>query len=142
MFGAPKEQAEDDIHKFENLGTRSFPAELSISESINFHNGIGPKRKEERLRFLKNYWAEKVNKLPKIKMNTSLRPEHSCALANFLIEGMEPGDMHTKLWDKYKIYTTPIVHDEFKGLRITPHVYTTLKDLDYFVKAVETISKG
>ncbi len=42
---------------------------------------------------------------------------------------------------KHKIFTTPIVHEEFTGIRITPNVYTTLWELDRFSEAVETIAK-
>ena len=44
-----------DIRKFETLGTRSFPIEQGIGEAINFHTAIGSKRKEDRIRYLKNY---------------------------------------------------------------------------------------
>lgn len=141
LLAHPEPQSED-IRKFENLGTRSFPIEAAIGVSINFQRGIGTKRKEERLRYLKNYWAEKVSKFPKVRLNTSLKKEYSCAIGNFSIEGMEPSQIIDKLFGEYKIYTTPIVHDEFKGVRVTPHVYTSLTDLDFFVSAVEKIAKG
>jgi isopenicillin-N epimerase len=38
--------------------------------------------------------------------------------------------------DKHRIVTTPIVHAEFSGLRITPNVYTTLDEIDLFVDKV------
>lgn len=132
----------DDIRKFEALGTRSFPAELAIGHAINFHNGIGGKRKEERLRFLKNYWANKITALPKVHLNTSLQPEQSCGLANFKIDGVEPHEIVNRLLKKYRIYVTQMIHDEFKGVRVTPHVYTTLQDLDLLVEAVGQIIKG
>jgi len=138
---ASPEPLSEDIRKFENLGTRSFPIEAAIGVSISFHKGIGIKRKEERLRFLKNYWAEKVSKIQGVKMNTSLKREYSGAIANFSIEGKKVNDITDKLFNDYKIYATPINHDEIKGVRITPHVYTSLSDLDYFVKAVEKIAK-
>jgi len=141
LLAHPEPQSED-IRKFENLGTRSFPIEAAIGVSVNFHRGIGIKRKEERLRYLKNYWAEKVSKFPKVKLNTSLKREFSGAIGNFIVEGMEPSQIIDKLFGEYKIYTTPIVHDEFKGVRVTPHVYTSLSDLDFFVGAVEKIAKG
>jgi selenocysteine lyase/cysteine desulfurase len=141
LLAHPEPQSED-IRKFENLGTRSFPIEVSIGVSASFHNGIGSKRKEERLRFLKNYWAEKVAKIPKVKLNTSLKREYSCAIGNFIIDGMEPQQIIDKLFGDYKIYTTPIKHDEFKGVRVTPNVYTSLNELDYFVGAVEKIAKS
>lgn len=62
-----------DIRKFETIGTRSFPIEQGIGEAINFHEAIGSKRKEERIRYLKNYWASKVKEIPKVKLHTSLK---------------------------------------------------------------------
>src|SRR3954454_17368606 len=86
-----------DIRKFETIGTRSFPIEQGIGEAINFHNIIGPKRKEERIRYLKNYWAEKVKDLAGVKIHTSLKPEYSCAICGLSIEGMDPVDFDAQL---------------------------------------------
>jgi selenocysteine lyase/cysteine desulfurase len=140
LFPSNNPQA-DDIRKFEVLGTRSFPIEQAIGQAINFQNAIGNKRKEERLRFLKNYWAEKIVSLPKIKLNTSLKPAYSCALANFSIEGMTPAEIESTLFSKYKIHTSPIVWENIKGVRVAPHVYTPLKDLDRLVEAITYLSR-
>jgi selenocysteine lyase/cysteine desulfurase len=129
-----------DIRKFESLGTRSFASEMAIGHSVDFHNVIGSKRKEERLRYLKNYWAEKAAKLPGVKFNTSLKPEFSCALANFSIEGMKPEEIETHLLDKYKIHTVTINYEKIHGIRITPHVYTSTKELDRLIKGIEELA--
>ena len=142
LFGAPADFDTKDIRKFEHLGTRSFPTELAIGQAIDFHNGIGAKRKEERLRFLKNYWAAKVLEIPGVKMNTSLDPSQSCAIGNMTIEGKDPADLHNHLMNKWQIYTVTIKHEEFSGIRVTPHVYTTLNDLDLFVKGVQDFVTG
>jgi selenocysteine lyase/cysteine desulfurase len=42
---------------------------------------------------------------------------------------------------RHKIYATPIVHEEFKGVRITPSVYTTLEELDRFSEAMRTVAR-
>jgi selenocysteine lyase/cysteine desulfurase len=68
------------FRKFETLGTRSFPIEQGIGEAINFQLAIGNKRKEERVRYLKNYWAERVVNVPKVKIKTSLKSAYSCAI--------------------------------------------------------------
>ena len=141
LFGHPDPFVED-IRKFETQGTRSFPTELAIGQAVDFYNGIGAKRKEARMRFLKNYWAEKLQQLPKVKLNTSLKPECSCGLANFIVEGKTPQEIHAYLFEKHRIYTTPIDHAEFKGVRITPNVYTTTKELDVFVSAVGEMCKA
>jgi len=47
----------------------------------------------------------------------------------------------SSLFSNYKIHTTGIEWENISGVRVTPHVYTTLKDLDKFVKAIDEISK-
>jgi selenocysteine lyase/cysteine desulfurase len=130
----------DDIRKFENLGTRSFAIEQAIGQAINFHQMIGAERKQKRLQYLKNYWAEKVSALPNVKIGTSLRPEFGCAIALLQVEGKKPEDVSDFLFNKYKIHTVSINWENIHGVRITPNVYTTLSDLDRLVKAVEELS--
>ena len=129
-----------DIRKFETLGTRSFPIEQGIGEAINFHTAIGSKRKEDRIRYLKNYWAQKVKDIPKVKIQTSLQAAYSCAICGVSIDGMTPGEVDTALFNNYKIHTVGIVWENISCVRITPHVYTPLQDLDKLVKAIEEIA--
>ena len=132
----------DDIRKFETLGTRSFPIEQGIGEALNFHNAIGSKRKEERVRYLKNYWAEKVKTIPGVKLHTSLKPQFSCGIGGVSIDGMTPQDVDAQLFGKYKIHPSPTVWENISCVRITPHVYTTLADLDKLVKALGEIAQN
>src|ERR1700744_748796 len=113
-----------DIRKFETIGTRSFPIEQGIGEAINFHEAIGSKRKEERIRYLKNYWASKVREIPKVKLHTSLKAAYSCAICGVSIDGMTPGELDSALFNKYKIHTVGIVWENISCVRVTPHVYT------------------
>lgn len=129
-----------DIKKFESLGTRSFASEMAIGTAIDFHNIIGAKRKEARLRYLKDYWAEKAVKLPKAKIFTSLKPQYSCAIATFGFEGWDAHQIDVKLFEKYRIHAVSIVHEKVDGVRFTPNVYTNLQDLDFLVKGLTEIS--
>jgi selenocysteine lyase/cysteine desulfurase len=129
-----------DIRKFEDLGTRSFPIEQGIGEAINFHLGIGSKRKEQRVGFLKNYWAKQVQSIPKVRLHTSLDPRYSCAICGVSIDGMTPGQVYQTLWDKYRIHTVAMNVENISVVRVTPHVYTTLPDLDKLVSAIGEIA--
>jgi selenocysteine lyase/cysteine desulfurase len=139
LLASPENQ-ETNIRKFENIGTRSFATEQAIGHAINFHNSIGSARKEARLHYLKSYWTKAVKDHPKVKMNTSLDKNYSCALANFSIEGLDAGPVHNKLFNPYKIHTSPIKWEKVNGPRITPHVYTTKYDLDRLVTAITNIA--
>lgn len=130
-----------DIRKFETLGTRSFPIEQAIGEAVNFQEAIGNKRKQERLHFLKKYWAEKAAKIPGVKIHTSLKPEFSCAIAGFSVDGLKPSEVDSQLFQKHNIHTVGIVWENISCVRVTPHVYTKLEHLDKLVGAIEQIAK-
>lgn len=125
-----------DIHKFEALGTRSFAPEMAIGQAVDFHHAIGSKRKQERLHYLKKYWCEAVSKNPRVKIHVSMNPTYSCALGTFSIDGMDVVDTANKLMNDYQIHTVGIKWENINAVRVTPHVYTTTKDLDRFIDAV------
>lgn len=131
----------DDIRKFEALGTRPFYIEQAIGKAIEFHDMIGSERKEKRLHYLKNYWMEKVKNVPKVKLNTSLHPAWGCAIGNVAIEGKKPGELDAFLLDKYRVHTVGIEWENIKGVRITPNVYTTTKNLDVLVEGIMQFAK-
>lgn len=139
LFSSENPRSED-IRKFEVAGTRFSPADLAISHAIDFHNAIGVKRKEERLRFLKNYWCEKLSKHPRIKINISLKPEFSCGVGHFSIDGIDVTKVNALLLFTHQIHTTPMICENVNGIRVSPNVYTSTKDLDTFVEAVFKIA--
>ena len=139
LMAAEATQA-NDIRKFEEVGTHSAAPRLAIGEAMLFHNAIGGKRKEARLRYLSRYWMNRLKDVPKIGFNTSFDPKQSCAIANVKVEGVDPTAIGGYLFNKHRIFTTPIVHEEFKGIRITPNVYTTLGELNRFCDQMEMIA--
>jgi selenocysteine lyase/cysteine desulfurase len=140
LMAAESKQA-NDIRKFEEIGTHSAAPRLAIGEALLFHRGIGGKRKEERLRYLSRYWMNRLKDVPKVRFNTSFDSNQSCAIANVDIEGIDPVKIGNYLFDRHHIFTTPIIHEEFHGIRITPNVYTTLSELDRFCEIMETIAR-
>jgi selenocysteine lyase/cysteine desulfurase len=131
-----------DIRKFESLGTRSFASEMAIGAAVDFHEVIGSKRKENRLRQLKDHWVNQVKHLPKVSFNQPKSKHLSCAIASIAIEGKKPEEVAGELFSKYKIHTVAINWENIHGVRVTPNVYTSLKDLDKFAEAIMKISKG
>ncbi len=137
---ASYESQVDDIRKFEVLGTHSFAAEMAIEDAVNFHETIGAALKEERLRYLKNYWLEKIKHFQKVKTYTSLKAQYSCAIATIGIEGIDAEIIEQQLLEKYKIHCTIVKHEQVNGIRITPHVYTSLSELDILVNAIKEMA--
>src|SRR5688572_19663837 len=141
LMAAEAKQA-NDIRKFEEIGTHSAAPRLAIGEALPFHQGLGGKRKEARLRYLSRYWMNQLKSVPKVRFNTSFDPNQSCAIANVEIAGVDPTAIGTYLFNKHRIFVTPILHEEFKGIRITPNVYTTLGELDRFCNEMEKIARN
>src|SRR5258705_5340670 len=138
---AAESKQTSDIRKFEEIGTHSAAPKLAIGEALLFHNGIGSKRKEARLRYLSRYWMNRLKDVPKIRFNTSFGPNQSCAIANVHVDGKNPEAVGKYLFDKHQIFTVPIVHEEFQGIRITPNLYTTFGELDRFSEQMELIAR-
>lgn len=138
---ASEDRLKSDIRKFEEIGTHSSATRLSIGEALLFHEAIGPERKEERLRYLSSYWMNRLKALPRITFNTSFDPEQFCAIGNFSIEGGDVTKITEYLMAKHKIQATPIVHDEFTGIRITPNIFTTIRELDRFCQVIEKMTE-
>jgi len=139
-MAAPGEM-DTDIRKYEEIGTHPAANHLAIAEALTFHEGIGPKRKEERLRTLRDRWANRLLAHGGVKLHTSLKPGLSCGIATVQVPGVETGKLAQHLWDKHRILVTPIIHPEFEGLRVTPSVYTTLEEIDRFCEVMEGVAE-
>ena len=141
-FFASDNPFEDNIRKFEHLGTRPFFIEQAIGKAIEFHEMIGSERKQKRLHYLKNYWMEKVQKIPKVKLHTSLQQKWGCAIGMVSIESKPPAELDSYLFNNYKIHATTIVWENISGVRITPNVYTTTKNLDVLVEGITNYARA
>ena len=130
----------DDIDRLNHTGTTPVHVELTIPSAIAYHKMIGSARKEARLKYLKAYWTNKVKGVPNILINTPYEDERSCAIANVGIREMNSEDMASILFEKYNIWVVAIDRPDVHGCRITPNVFTTTKELDLFVSALEEMA--
>jgi selenocysteine lyase/cysteine desulfurase len=133
--GAP---TSTDIRKFESLGTRPYYIEQAIGLGVDFNDRIGIVRKQQRLHYLKNYWMEQVKDLPGLHLGTSLSPRWAGAIGLFSIDGKKAADIDTYLFRQSRIHTTVTEWGGISGVRVTPNVFTTTKELDLLVKTIKS----
>jgi selenocysteine lyase/cysteine desulfurase len=126
---------DDDMRKFHRSGTQPAWILGAITEAIRFHRMIGSERKEERLRYLQEYWTGRAREIPRVTINTP-GGKRACAIANFSIEGRSPGEIADLLFDRHRIFTVAIDIEALKGVRVTPHLYTDTGELDHLVTAI------
>jgi isopenicillin-N epimerase len=136
LMAADKRQ-DDDIRKFEEIGTHPAANHNAISEALVFNENIGIDRKAARLRYLRDRWAHRLARHPKCKTLHSEDPAQSCGIGFVAFNGVDAGKMREALLAKYAIVTAYVPHEEYTGLRITPNVYTTLREIDFFADMVE-----
>lgn len=130
------------IDKLNHTGTHPAATDLAIVDAVRCHREIGIARKEERLRWLQQYWTTKVRGLPRVQMFSPSAPERTCAIATFGIDGMAPKDVAEQLLARHRISTIAIDRPEaaVRGVRVTPHVYTTTDELDALVAAIRALA--
>jgi selenocysteine lyase/cysteine desulfurase len=141
MMAAP-ETMDDNIRKFEEIGTHPAANYLAIGEALTFHQGIGPDRKDARLVYLRNSWAERLLEHDRVRLHTSLKPGFACGIATVQVEGVDTGELNSYLWEKHRILAVGIKHPEFEGIRVSPSVYTRPEELDRFVDAVTHVVRN
>ncbi len=130
---------EDDLHRLNHTGTHPVATDLTILDAIQYYRMLGIERKEARLRYLQQYWTAQVRDLPHITLNTPQDPKRHCAIGNVGVKGMPPRQLMDTLFEKYQIWTVAIDRPGVQGVRVTPNVYTSLEELDAFVKALQEI---
>jgi len=128
----------DQIDKLGHIGTRPPYILFAIAEAIRFNQAIGLKRKEARLRYLKNYWVDRLIDVAGIVVHTPIEDHRSCAISTVGIEGRDPGEIANALYQRYQIYTVPPGYPG--AVRISPNIYASTDELDQFVMAMKELA--
>ena len=140
MMAAPASM-NANIRKFEEIGTHPAANHNAIAEALTFHESIGCDRKAARLRYLRSLWTERLSRFPNVTIRTSPDPAQSCGVVLVSVEGKKAPALAEELW-KQRILVVAIVHKDFEGLRVTPNIYTTPREIDLFASAMEKLIKA
>lgn len=139
----------DNIRKFEEIGTAPMAVKAGISDALAFHRAIGIERKSARLYYLTMRWATPLRQVPRIQMFSSLKPGETWGMATVGIDGMEASKIYSSLFDNHRIIVAPLAQGAmpgqqfpYQGVRVTPNVYTTVDEVDTFVRAMTKLAKG
>ena len=147
---AAPEQQDDDIRKFEAIGTHPWAIRAALGEALAYHQAIGTERKAARLRYLNLRWINALKAYPRVKVLTDYsEPPQAWGVAAVNIEGIDVRDLAKFLMDKYRIIVVPLVGGappnqvfDYQALRVSPNIYTTLEEIDTFIKGMEEAVKN
>jgi isopenicillin-N epimerase len=136
-----------DIRARVHTGTVDFAAQLTVPQAIAFNQAIGAKRRAERLRALRNRWADAVADLPGIQLLTPADPRLHGAITSFRLAGQTSHDQNValakRLLDAHRIFT---VHRDGVAsgscVRVTPGLMTAMADMDALAAALRALATG
>jgi isopenicillin-N epimerase len=114
------------------LGQRNETTPAALPDTIQFHKTIGKARIESRVRALTSRLKTEIRR--KIPASTLTTPESGALSGGVVVvnlPGKDPRELAQKLYDSHGIAAA-----NTSGLRLSPHVYNTLADVDKVVNAI------
>ena len=127
---------------FEAEGQRDDASIAAVVEALKFQGGIGRSVIEQRVRQLAGHAMTELTKLDGVQLWTDPAPDRSAAIVIFKPGALDPRKLGDALNQREKIVVTvrgAAGHNP--GLRISPHFYNTMDEMDRFVGAVRTYLK-
>ncbi len=128
--------------KFEQQGTRSAPALLSLLAAVELHHKIGLPHKAARIQHLRETIAGHVLEMKGVELVGSLDPTTHHGMVTFKFAGKSSGDVVNKLMNEHKIHVVAANRGKFDGVRISPNVFTSPAEIKKLVEALSSIMRS
>jgi selenocysteine lyase/cysteine desulfurase len=128
------------ISKMEEMSIQLLPSQLALGHAILFHMQLTREVKEARLRYLRNQWTSILQQDCKIQFTVSLEEKNCAAIAAFTMNTIDPLELEKLLFEKYAIHVVAFHWPNMSGVRITPNLYTPLRQIHFFAQAMKEIS--
>jgi len=141
MAADPEKQ--EDIRKFEEIGTHPIALRAAVADAIAFHDEIGGERKAARLRFLRSRWMRALENVEGLTLLTSHDPQQACAMGSMMLDGIDARTLTSELQRRWGIHVRQrTVQSEFDCIRIAPNIFSQVDEIDLFVDAIRTLARS
>ena len=133
------------VHKRVHMATSNFAAFLAVPDAIRFHHKVGPAAKMARLKYLRERWVSKARNMPHIEVLGATDDASASGMGGFRLAGQtsreQVNQLQKRLENVFGVFTVGR-HDLASGscIRVTPQVFTTLKDIDALVDALASLA--
>lgn len=127
---------ENGARKFENLGQRDDAAVAAVATAAAFHVAIGPDRVEARVRALAAELRSAIrDRIPGATFHASDVPERSAGVVVVRLPTEDHAGLYRRLYETHRIAGAPR-GGEFPGVRLCPHIYNTLAEVERVADAL------
>jgi selenocysteine lyase/cysteine desulfurase len=123
--------------KLEGMGQRDDARLVAFAESIRFREAIGRKVIEERLHQLSQFLITELKKLNGVQVYTDPAAGRSANIVIFKPGALDPRRFATALTEKDGVVATVRAGQDRPGLRVSPHLYNTMDEMEKLVAATK-----
>jgi selenocysteine lyase/cysteine desulfurase len=122
--------------KFENLGQRDDAAVVTMATAAALHEAIGPSAVEARVKFLASALKEGLGEaIPGVGFHTPVSPESSAGVVVLTIPGATHRDVFQQVYESHRLGCAAM-GGAFDGIRLSPHLYNGMADVELAVRAM------
>jgi selenocysteine lyase/cysteine desulfurase len=130
-WGDKAETQAKGARKFETLGQRDDACLAAVGTAVDFHGLIGAERVEKRLLELNAALKEGLYKIRGILPVTPADPRLSAGVTVVRVASGDARKVYQEIYTKHGIGGAAT-----GGLRLSPHLYNTMEDIDRAIRAV------
>ncbi|WP_332851798.1 aminotransferase class V-fold PLP-dependent enzyme [Duganella sp. S19_KUP01_CR8] len=141
-----QDYAATDIRSRVHSGTVNTANIMTVPAAFRFHEQIGVANKSARLKYLRNYWVERVRNVKGLQILTPDDPAMYGASTSFRFAGKTSKEdnqrLAKRLMDEHGIFTVSR-NGPLGGscVRVTPALFTQPRQLDRLVQAIATLAQ-
>ena len=133
---------EGGARKFDNLGQRDDAAVSAMGTAVRFHEAIGPGLIEERVRALETRMREAVReRIPGVEFHTADEPDRRAGVIVVRIGGADHAELYRRLYEEHRVGCA-LRGGEFGGIRLCPHIYNTMEEVERVADALARTLSG
>ena len=132
-----------DIRRKIQTGTTNMAAFLALDDALTFHEQIGASRKEARVRYLRDRWAEAVR--GRVEILTPTDPRLTGGITSFRLKGKTSVEDNRQLAEtllrRFNIFTVERTGVASGAcIRVTSAIFTSPADVDRLVVALTALT--
>lgn len=126
--------------KYEVYGQRDDPRLVAFEAAVDFLSLIGMPAVEARLQALASRLKSKLAENPAVHLKTSQDWAVSGGVVKFMVRGKGTKQLYDTLYSGHRMALASTPSGESEGLRLSPHVYNSMEEMDLAADIVKRVS--
>lgn len=135
----PAQEISHLITKFEQVGTMPYAAVLATDTALDLHEWIGMQRISDRLFELRKRIFNELSGDPAVTLLSTLDRSRHDGMVTLQVKGKPGNLLASDLMSKHAIHVTTVNTTGIDGIRVSPHIYTTVAEVDRLISALRIL---